>query len=319
VKLVRALKQRDVDRAALEAALAEVVRRHGGRDLPDRVERDRTSVGRARILVQAEGVADLHAVYREAVVARVDARELHRPTAITRVRQIDRRERIATLDVADVAVDRGDLADVGLGKNSLRTCRPGAGTGNARSGHDDVATAGIRRRAQVDRKTVGLLDDGEDVGDGGVALRARHFDRERATGTQAGQAEAAVGAAGGGGARSGRHLGRNHRCPADRHAAQGDGAANGRCGFLCRRGHRSHERDRRRTQEKVVTHQHYPLKIEPWPSRLDAALITPLPSEYFDSVTLPDANVRPIIWECRVAKRSRSQELCGCTSSGSRR
>ena len=83
-------------------------------ELADRVQRDRRAAAGKAIGVEAEIVGDRHAVDGEAVVACVLASETDRAAAAGGI--VEAGERIAAAEIADVAVDGGDLGDVGAGQ-----------------------------------------------------------------------------------------------------------------------------------------------------------------------------------------------------------
>ncbi|KAK0330172.1 hypothetical protein LTR94_033871, partial [Friedmanniomyces endolithicus] len=114
----------------------------------------------------AEVVGDRDAVDGEAVETRVLAGEADGAAAAGRV--VETGERVATHQVADVAVDRGDRADLRRAEHRCRTLADGTRARDRRCRHDDVAAGAFG--GQFDRQVERLGDDRVDVGDRGVGV-----------------------------------------------------------------------------------------------------------------------------------------------------
>ena len=252
VEIVGAGRQDRVDRTAQEVALAHVIRRDRGAELADRVERHRTAAGGVGVRVEAEVVRNDDAVDREAIVARVDTGEGDRAAAAGGF--LEARERIAAGEIADIAVDRCDAADLALREDRLRAVRRHARARQCRRGDDDVAAFFTLGCGEFDRQVIRLADDGIDVGDRLAAFSAGHFDGVGAARAKIRDVERTVGVRrrSGTAVRAGidnRHAGAGDRRPVVRHCT-----TNSRGGFLCHRTNRRDERDGSRAQKQVMSH-----------------------------------------------------------------
>ncbi len=158
MELVRAGFQDCVDDAAFEEALANVVRRFLGFELRDRIEWNGSAPRRQSVGIEPEAVGHRHSIDREAVEARVDAGEGYLPAG--RLGTVEGCKRIARHEIADVAVDRRDLADLVGIENRRRALRNVAGAFDPRSSNDDFLSRGLERQRQFE----GLSDCRVDVG-----------------------------------------------------------------------------------------------------------------------------------------------------------
>ncbi len=189
MEIVAARFRHDIDRAALEAGVLHVKRRHFDRERLDRIEGDRGAVRRVTVVVEAEIVALADAVDVDAVVLAVGAGDFHRVD----VGRVDPDLGIDARDVLDVTADAGHLAD-----RFERKTRAGAkcqfllarardhhlGEGGAHLDADAGRTPDLRRDSFGRRGVVALLRDrdGEGPADAHVverkvAIGARRHDR----------------------------------------------------------------------------------------------------------------------------------------------
>ena len=224
VEAVGTRLQNGVDRAALEIAFAHVIGRDLGLELADGVERNGAATGGQAVGVQAEIVGDRHAVDREAVEARILARERDGTTRTGSI--VEAGERIAAHQVADVAVDAGYLRDIRCGQNGHRAQALRTGASDRRSGNDDLSAAALTICGQLDRQFIRKARHGEDIRDAGFLIAgSRDGDGERTAHAQTGGREGAVRARNRRGRGTRGNVDDRDRRARNRRAVGGDGTA----------------------------------------------------------------------------------------------
>ncbi len=140
------------DRTAGEIALFGVEFRDIHRNLLDRVERDRAANRWQAAGIEAEIVLGAHAINGDAVGARDRARNRNAAVAA----DIQRRQRVAAHDVAQIAVDRRDALDPVL-IDAIADRKAGSAT-RAITDHDDFLDRGLLDKLEIHAEHVTKAD-----------------------------------------------------------------------------------------------------------------------------------------------------------------
>ena len=242
--------QHDVNCSTLKIAFGYVIRRNLDGELLNRINRHRATVGRQSAVVEAEIVAELYTIYREAIEAAVITSDFDSAT----VGKINGDQWVAAGKVTDIAVDGGDAFDVLAVKRGDRTGRLLDSTLQPGCSDDDFPLI-----LQHNRKAKALTGAKRQIGDL-CAFKPVRLDRhrERSANAKAVGTEVAIGVGSAGRSRTRRFVNDCNGCAGNRPVGAFNGTANRSRSFLrhCWRCEHCRDGESRSTRSEIVTDLH---------------------------------------------------------------